>query len=52
MPSIAGRAICVPVRETLNRSFDKPRTNDRLLIPFVVSLSNHERNQAVQHSLK
>jgi hypothetical protein len=46
--------------ETLNTSFDdqrkylwcKLRTNDKLLIPFVVSLSNHERNQLVQGFLK
>jgi hypothetical protein len=51
-------------KETLNKSFDKLRTNGKLLIPFVVSpstwlrtgLSNallsevegHERNQLVQ----
>ena len=35
-------------REVLNKSFDKLRTNDKLLIPFVVSLSNHERNQLVR----
>ena len=28
--------------ETLIKSFDKLRTNGNLLIPFVVSLSNHE----------
>jgi len=28
----------------LNKSFDKLRTNGKLLIPFVVSLSNHKRN--------
>jgi O-antigen/teichoic acid export membrane protein len=33
-------------------SFDKLRTNGKLLIPFVVSLSNHERNQLVQRSFK
>ena len=37
--------------ETLNKSFDKLRTNGKLLIPFVVSLSNHERNQLVQRFL-
>ena len=49
----------IAIRETLNKSFDKPvlskdeglRTNGKRLIPFVVSLSNHERNQLVQHSL-
>ena len=43
-------------KETLNKYFDKLRTNGKLLIPFVVSLSNallskvegHERNQLVQ----
>jgi len=35
-------------KEALNKSFDKLRTNGKLLIPFVVSLSNHERNQLVQ----
>ena len=30
--------------ETLNKSFDKLRTNGKLVISFVVSLSNHERN--------
>ncbi len=35
-------------RKTLNKSFDKLRTNGKFLISFVVSLSNHERNQLVQ----
>ena len=35
-------------RETLNKSFDRLRTNGKLLIPFVVSLSNHERNPLIQ----
>ncbi|MBN8762644.1 MAG: hypothetical protein J0J02_09055 [Thiobacillus sp.] len=35
-------------KEPLNKSFDKLRTNGKLLIPFVVSLSNHERDQLVQ----
>jgi beta-barrel assembly-enhancing protease len=39
-------------KETLNKSFDKLRTNGKVLIPFVVSLSNHERNQPVQSFLK
>ena len=39
------------VKEALNKSFDKLRTNGNLLIPFVVSLSNHERNQFVQRFL-
>ena len=41
-----------PIREALNKSFDKLRTNGKLLIPFVVSLSNHERNQLVQRFLR
>jgi outer membrane protein, multidrug efflux system len=36
----------------LNKSFDKLRTSGKVLIPFVVSLSNHERNQLVQGCLK
>jgi hypothetical protein len=48
------------LRRRLNKSFDKLRTNGKLLIPFVVSLSNvllsevegHERNQLVQHFLR
>ena len=28
-------------KETLNKSFDRLTTNGNLLIPFVVSLSNH-----------
>ena len=40
------------LREALNKSFDKLRTNGNLLIPFVVSLSNHERNQLVQRFLR
>ena len=39
------------VVETLNKSFDRLRTNGELLIPFVVRLSNHERNQLVQRFL-
>jgi len=35
-------------KETLNKSFDRLRTNGKLLIPFVVSLSNHERNPLIQ----
>jgi hypothetical protein len=35
-------------KETLNKSFDRLRTNGKWLISFVVSLSNHERNQLVQ----
>jgi len=33
------------LKEPLIKSFDRLRTNGNLLIPFVVSLSNHERNQ-------
>ena len=35
-------------REALNKSFDRLRPNGNYLISFVVSLSNHERNQLVQ----
>ena len=40
------------MRETLNKSFDRLRTNGKLLIPFVVSLSNHERNPLIQRFLR
>jgi hypothetical protein len=33
--------------ETRNKAFDKLRTNGKLLIPFVVSLSNHESTYSV-----
>ncbi len=33
------------VKEVLIKSFDKLRMNGKLLILFVASLSNHERNQ-------
>jgi hypothetical protein len=36
------------IRETLNKSFDRLRTNGKQLISFVVSLSNHTANQLVQ----
>jgi hypothetical protein len=36
------------LEETLIKSFNKLRMSDNLLIPFVVSLSNHERNQTNQ----
>ncbi len=35
-------------KDSLIKSFDKIRTNDNGLIPLVVSLSNHERNQLTQ----
>ena len=38
----------VNTKEPLIKSFDRLRTNGNLLIPFVVSLSNHERNQLNQ----
>ena len=41
-----------PFMDTLNKSFDKLRTNGKLLIPLVVSLSNHERNQFAQRFLR
>jgi len=34
--------------EALIKSFDRLRTNGKLLIPFVVNLSNHERNRFIQ----
>ena len=48
------------IKKMLNKFFDTPvlSKDDRLrpkgkwLIPFVVSVSNHERNQLVQHFLK
>jgi len=47
-------------KDTLNKSFGRLRTNDMLLMPFVVSpsaslrtgLSNHERNQIFQRRPK
>jgi len=36
---------------SLNKPFDELRTNGKLLIPFMVSLSNHERNQLNQNFL-
>jgi cytochrome c peroxidase len=39
---------CHTIKGDSNKSFDKLRTNGDGLIPFVVSLSNHERNQLVQ----
>jgi hypothetical protein len=43
-----GTGLPAIARETLIKSFDKLRMNGNLLIPFVVSLSNHERNQINQ----
>jgi hypothetical protein len=40
------------LKEALIKSFDELRTNGNLLIPFVVSLSNHGRNQLNQSFLK
>jgi hypothetical protein len=37
------------LKESLIKSFDKLRMNGNLLIPFVVSLSNHEQNKINQH---
>ncbi|ESS71754.1 BNR repeat-containing protein [Methyloglobulus morosus KoM1] len=39
------------IKDSLNKPFNKLRTNGKVLIPFVVSLSNHERNQLVQSFL-
>ena len=36
------------VKESLSKSFYKLRKNGKRLIPFVVSLSNHEWNQSVR----
>ena len=47
----AGCSQCHTVKGTPHKSFDKLRTNGEGLIPFVVSLSNHERNQLVQKPL-
>ena len=40
------------LKEALIKSFDRLRTNGNVLIPFVVSLSNHEWNPLVQRFLK
>jgi len=48
-PSFRHRPESSVFKETLNKSFDKLRTNGKLLISFVVSLSNHERNPLVQY---
>jgi hypothetical protein len=42
----------LPLKETLIKSFDELRTSGKLLISFMVSLSNHERNQLNQSFLK
>jgi hypothetical protein len=39
-------------KEALIKSFDRLRTNGNVWIPFVVSLSNHDRNPLVQSFLK
>jgi hypothetical protein len=39
------------IKEALNKSFDKLRTNAKLLILFIVSLSNHKRDQFIQSFL-
>ncbi|MDP3332562.1 MAG: hypothetical protein Q8S55_11355 [Methylococcaceae bacterium] len=43
--------IAIRARKALIKSFDKLRMNGNLLISFVVSLSNHERNRFVQRFL-
>ena len=52
MKQAMSRSICARTmnnaKKALNKSFDKLRTNGKLLIPFVVSLSNHERNPFIQ----
>ncbi len=45
-------SFCKYIQATLIESFDKLRTNGRPLISFVVSLSNHERNQLILNFLK
>jgi hypothetical protein len=40
--------MATPAKEALNKSFDRLRMNGNYLIPFVVSLSNHGRNQINQ----
>jgi hypothetical protein len=52
--AFSGKPSQVPrsLKESLNKSFDKLRTNGKCLIPLVVSLSNHERNQLVQGFLR
>ena len=35
------------IRETLSKSFDRPRTNGNWLFSFVVSLSNHTARKLV-----
>jgi hypothetical protein len=42
----------VIIKEALDKSFDKLRTNGKGLIPLVVSLSSHGRNQPIQRLLK
>lgn len=39
------------IKEVLIKSFDKHRTNGKVLIMFVVSLSSHECNQLIQSFL-
>ena len=41
----------IGLKATLNRPFDGLKANGMLLIPFVVSLSNHDRNLLLQRCL-
>jgi hypothetical protein len=50
-PSFRRRPESSAFKETLNKSFDRLRTNGKLLISFVVSLSNHKANQLVSSHL-
>ena len=49
-----GQIILQPIslKETPIKSFDRLRTNGNLLIPFVVSLSNHFQIRFNRHFLK
>jgi hypothetical protein len=46
------RRTCGKLKDALIKSFDRLKTNGNVLIPFVVSLSSHERNPLVQSFLK
>src|SRR5690606_21005505 len=41
----------IGLKATLNRPFDGLKANGMSLIPFVVSLSNHDRNRLLQRCL-
>ncbi|MBZ0068397.1 MAG: hypothetical protein K8F26_06225 [Thiobacillus sp.] len=50
-PSFRRKPESSAFKETLNKSFDRLRTNGTWLISFVVSLSNHKANQLVSSHL-